>query len=152
MIVIVIMVVAVIVIMVVVMIMQMIVEFLILLDQFRQRFAAGGLILHIGEAGNVVDDLLLEQRTAYLDDRRRVLLVELVDLALLSGKLPGAADQCPLDLLVAHDDARLLPDGSENEAEADAPLGNGAVFPTGVLFGGSFGLEALVAALHLAFE
>ena len=133
-----------IVIVIVIVIMQVIIEILIVLHHRRQRFTARGLILDIGQAGNVVDHLLLEKRAAYLDDRPGILLVEFVDLALLAGELAGAGDQRPLDLLVCEHEAGTLADGAEHEAEADAPLGNGTILPAGLLLGGAFCLEALV--------
>ena len=87
-----------IVIVIVIVIMQVIIEILIVLHHRRQRFTARGLILDIGQAGNVVDHLLLEKRAAYLDDRPGILLVEFVDLALLAGELAGAGDPRPHDI------------------------------------------------------
>ena len=131
------------VIVVMIVIMQLIMEILIVLHHRRQRFTADGLLLDIGQAGNVVDHLLLEQRAADLDDRPGILLVEFVDLAFLAGELAGAGDQRLLHLLVADDDAVLLAERAEHEAEADAAFGDGAVFLAGFFFGGAFVLEAL---------
>ena len=123
-IVIVVMVMVVVVVMIVIVIMQPILEILVVLDQLGELFAAGRYIGDLGESGDVVDDLLLEQRTADLQDRRRIFLVELVDLALLARELTGTDDQRPLDLLVADGDPRPLADRPENQSEADTPLGN----------------------------
>src|SRR5262245_56186904 len=162
MIVIVIMIMVVVVIMIMVMIMvvivvmimtvQPILEVLVILDQLGELLARGRQIGDIGKAGNVVDDLLLEERSADLDDRRRILLVEFVDLALLARELAGANDQRPLDLLVADGDSRLLADRPEHQSEADTPLGNLPIFLARLLFGRPFGGKGLVVAFHLAIE
>src|SRR5262245_50651239 len=77
----------------------------------------------LGLADDVIDHLLLEDRRSELDQRRRILLVILVDELLLAGIAARLLDQRPAQLLLAHLDAGLVADLADDEAEAHASLG-----------------------------
>jgi len=140
------------VVMIVVVIMQVIMEILIVLHHRRQRFAADGLFFDIGQAGNVVDHLLLEQRAADLDDRSGILLVEFVDLALLARELADALHQRPVHLVVGDLDLLTLSDFRKHKPEPDAPRSNVLIFGTSFFLCGALVLEAPFMMLQIVGE
>src|SRR5262249_18704304 len=83
----------------------------------------GGLVL----IGHVVHHLVLEQRRAQLDQRRRVLFVIFVDVALLARIAARLLDQGTAQLVLVDLDVVLFADLADHEAEAHAPLGDPAI-------------------------
>src|SRR5690606_4214700 len=79
----------------------------------EEFFPVDLLLLELGLAEDVVDDLLLEDGRAQLGDGTRVLLVELVNEALLAGILTGLLDQRAAHLFLRDLDLVLIADLAE---------------------------------------
>ena len=102
-----------------------------------------------GLAGDVIDDLLLEHRTAQLDQSIRILPVVVENILLLARELTRALDQHALHFIVAHRDAGSFADRAEHQAQPHAPRGYRLVLLARLLFGRVFVGEGLAFRLHL---
>ena len=78
--------------------------------------------------------------------------VEVPDLLLLAGESAGAGDQSLGHFLVADRNADLAADLGQQQAEADAPLGDRAIFGARSLLGGVLVGEAAAGSLLLALD
>lgn len=106
-----------IVIMVMMIVVMIVMNMILLILYHRLQFLAAHLLLRDGGLGDdVVDDLLLEDRAAQLEQRIGVLAIVVEHLALLAGELAGAIYQSALQLVVGDGDAFLLAQRAEHEA------------------------------------
>src|SRR6185437_15965044 len=99
----------------------------VVLDELAELFAAHGLVGRLAEAGDVVDDLVLEDRGAELRERLRRLAIIVVDLLFLAREAADLGDQRLLVLVVGDLDLVLVADFGDDQPEADAALGDLAI-------------------------
>src|SRR3954471_11999139 len=106
--------------------------------------------LHLGQ--DLVDDLLLEQRSPDFSEGLRVLLVELPNLPLLAGVLADPLDEGLSHLVVGDLDIGLLTDLRKDQAEANTTLGDLAILGLGLVLGGVLVREGAAVRLHVTFD
>src|SRR3954453_16802484 len=104
----------------------------------------------LGEFGDEIDHLVLEQGGAQFGKHLRIIAVKIVDLPLLAGILADALEERAVDLFIAHFDLVAGADLRQNEAEPDAPRGNAPVIFLGLLLSRAFVLEAPLGPLKIA--
>src|SRR5262249_24782924 len=113
----------------VVMIMIMVMVALILIMHQRLELLACHLLFRdIGLGHDVIDDLLVEDRAAQLEQRIGIFAVIVEHLALLAGELAGALEQSALQFVIGDGDTFLLAHGSQDQPQAHAALGDSAIF------------------------
>src|SRR5581483_4717374 len=95
-------------------------------EQAQQLLRRNPPLRGLGQFEDEIDDLLLEDRRAQIAQRLGVAAVVVDHLALVAGMTLRLADQRLVDLLLAHRDVVVAADLRQEQAEADAALGEPA--------------------------
>src|SRR5690606_1359699 len=98
---------------------------------------------------NVVDDLVLEDRSAEAGQSLRVLAVVVVNLLFLTGEAADLCDQRLLMLLVTHLHFILVADLGNDQTQTHAAFSNTLVLFLGGFLGGAFIFEGPAVMLDL---
>src|SRR5262245_18406164 len=107
------------------------------------------LLRHLGQFEDAIDGLVLEDRRPELGEELGVVAVVVVDLAVLSGKMANALEQCPAHPLVGDNDLIAGADFRQDQPQPDAARGKVAILLARLVLGRAFVLEGPLAPLEI---
>src|SRR6478736_173712 len=137
----------------VVMIMIMMMMVVIIAIRVGVEFLRAHLLVgDLGKFGDVVDHLVLVDRSPELGEQARIIAIEIVDLALLAREFADALHQRPVHLVVGDLDLLTLSDFRKHKPEPDAPRSNVLIFGPSFFLCGALVLEAPFMMLQIVGE